>query len=100
MRKIKMCALADLPEGKFVEKKILARKMAVINYKGQIIGIESECKHQKASLCNGKLEDNIIICPWHGWKYDIISGECITDRNFRLKHFEVEITDGDIYLIF
>lgn len=94
-----MCAVADLPEGKSIEKRIFARRVAVFNYKGQLIGIESECKHQKASLCNGNLKDNVINCPWHGWKYDILTGECLTDKNFKLKRFDVEIVDDQIFLI-
>ena len=64
-----MVALDELEEGEIVEKRILARRIAVTKLNGEIIGFESECKHMKASMAKGKIDNNIITCPWHHWRY-------------------------------
>ena len=44
-------------------------------------------------------EENFnLICPWHGWSYDALTGECIADRKIRLKSWEVVERDGQVYL--
>ena len=40
-----------------------------------------------------------IVCPWHGWEYDIATGEMVADRNFRLRKYEVDIRGDEVYVL-
>ena len=99
MQRIKMCSLSELPSGKAIEKRILARRVAVFNENGTLYGLESECKHMKASLAKGGVHQGILTCNWHGWKYDLKSGECLTHPGMKLKRYDVEVQGDEIYLI-
>jgi nitrite reductase (NADH) small subunit/3-phenylpropionate/trans-cinnamate dioxygenase ferredoxin subunit len=94
-----MCKTTELPPGKSVEKKILARRVAVFNDNGTLYGIEADCKHMKASLCTGNVENGIVTCKWHHWKYDLKSGECLNIKNVKLNKYDIELDGEDIYLI-
>lgn len=94
-----MGRLADFAEGKAIEKRILARRYAVIKVGGELHGIESDCKHMRASLATGDVCEGVLTCPWHGWRYEIESGNCLTDDSFKLRKYEVEVNQGDVYLI-
>lgn len=99
MRKIKMCLLSELPPGQAVEKRILARRVAVFNDNGTIYGLEADCKHMKAPLVRGGVvADGIITCKWHNWKYDMATGKCLTIDKVKLKKYDVEIADETVYL--
>jgi hypothetical protein len=39
-----------------------------------------------------------IVCPWHGWEFDIATGLHPGDSRMRLKRVKVEVRDGDIYV--
>jgi nitrite reductase/ring-hydroxylating ferredoxin subunit len=39
-----------------------------------------------------------FVCPWHGYEYDLKTGECVPDRKLRLKRFEVVEKGGEIYV--
>ena len=97
--RVNMGTLADVPPGKILEKKIMARRVAVVNENGNLFGIESDCKHMRASLAKGKITDGIVTCPWHGWKYDLKTGNCLTVDKFQLKKYEIEIEDDQIFLL-
>jgi len=97
--RIKMGKIADLPVGGVIEKRILARRVAVFNCGGRLIGMESECKHMKASLSTGTIENGVIKCKWHGWRYDVESGECLNLKGARLRRYEVQIEGDDVYLL-
>ena len=56
MQRIKMGKISELPPGSSLEKRILARRVAVFNVDGELFGIESDCKHMKASLKKGKVD--------------------------------------------
>lgn len=69
-----------------------------MNYGGRLIGFQSECAHMRASLAKGEIVDGVLTCPWHGWQYDVASGECLTVAGHRLKQFRVEVVDDTVYL--
>ena len=94
-----MTTIDALPPGAIVEKMILARRVAVVNDNGTIYGIQSECAHMRASLAKGGIRDGVLTCNWHGWQYDLASGECLTTPGFRLKRYEVEVDAGVVYLM-
>jgi len=93
-----MGKLSELPPGSVMEKTILARRVAVFNHQGTLYGIEADCKHMRASLTSGKIENGILTCKWHKWKYRLDTGECITNKVNRLKRYDVVIEGDDIYL--
>ena len=99
MHRIKMTTERELTPGKVVEKMILARRVAVVNDNGEIHGIQSECAHMRASLAQGGVEDGILTCIWHGWRYRLDTGECLTTPGCKLKKYPVEIVDGTVYLL-
>lgn len=99
MQRINMGKLSDLPPGTAIEKRILARRIAVFNVAGTLYGIESECKHMKATLARGDVRNNILTCNWHGWQYDLITGECLTRPGMTLRRYDIEVDGDDIYLL-
>ena len=94
-----MARTEELVPGKMIEKRILARRIALVNYNGELHAFEGDCKHMKASLCNGKIENGVIVCPWHSWRYDLATGACLTLDKVRLRKYVVEIEDGDVYVV-
>jgi nitrite reductase (NADH) small subunit len=99
MQRIKMGKLSDLPPGTAIEKRILARRIAVFNVGGTLYGIESECKHMKATLVKGGVQNNILTCNWHGWQYNLITGECLTRPGMKLKRYDIEVVNDEIFLL-
>jgi nitrite reductase/ring-hydroxylating ferredoxin subunit len=44
------------------------------------------------------LAGTVITCPWHAWRYDVITGTCKTNPQSRIKTFAVEVKDGQVYV--
>ena len=53
----------------------------------------------KASLAKGAVQDGILTCSWHGWRYDLRTGECLTRPGTKLKRYDVEVTDEDVFVL-
>lgn len=39
-----------------------------------------------------------IVCPWHGWAYDVETGTCAGDDRLALTKFQTSIRDGQVYV--
>ena len=42
------------------------------------------------------LDGCVLTCPWHGWQYDVRTGENEFDRAIQLRTYEVEVAEGEI----
>jgi len=40
-----------------------------------------------------------FVCPWHGYEYELQTGECVGDRRLRLKKFDVVRRGEDIFVV-
>ena len=54
------------------------REIALYNIDGEFYAITNFCPHKGAPLSEGILCDRVIECEWHGWQFDLRSGECLT----------------------
>jgi nitrite reductase/ring-hydroxylating ferredoxin subunit len=64
----------SLPEGQVGR----AGPWTVANRGGEVRAVSSRCRHQLADLSTGSLDkDGCLVCPWHGSRYDLDSGEMV-----------------------
>ena len=54
------------------------------------------CLHLKGPLGEGRLDDHLLRCPWHGWTYDVRTGLNDFDHAICLVTYEVRVEDGDV----
>jgi nitrite reductase/ring-hydroxylating ferredoxin subunit len=98
-QRIKMCRVEQLPAGAAVEKRILARRVAVFNDNGSLYGLEADCKHMKASLAIGEVAEGVVTCNWHHWQYNLRTGECLGRPGMKLRTYAVEVVGGEVFLL-
>jgi nitrite reductase/ring-hydroxylating ferredoxin subunit len=72
------------------------RELALYNVGGKLYASQGNCLHLGGPLGEGRLEDSVVTCPWHGWQYDVRTGENEFDRALTLETFEVVVEDGDV----
>ena len=94
-------------------------EIGVFRLHGGFRAYENVCAHQGGPVCTGVVigkvehvlrddktvaferestEELHVICPWHGWEYDLDTGACATDRRLRLRSFEVELVGDELYV--
>jgi nitrite reductase (NADH) small subunit len=95
-------------------------EIGVFQRDGRFYAYENFCLHQGGPVCEGVIlgkvepimgedrgvlferyseEEIHLICPWHGWEYDISTGECVMDRRLHLKKYEVVQRGEEVYVI-
>jgi nitrite reductase (NADH) small subunit len=40
-----------------------------------------------------------LVCPWHGWEYDLETGEYAGDRSAKLRKYHVVEREGKVYVL-
>jgi nitrite reductase/ring-hydroxylating ferredoxin subunit len=54
------------------------------------------CAHLHGPLGEGRVDDYVLSCPWHGWQYDVRTGLNEFDHAIRVETYEVRVEDGDV----
>ena len=87
---------ADLPSGQSAEVVAEGRIFAVYNVDGTFHVLDGICPHAGGPLGKGTLNGNIVTCPWHGWQFDVESGQhCLNDTLCQTR-FDAELIDGNV----
>jgi nitrite reductase (NADH) small subunit len=95
---VRVAATADIPAGQGKTVEVDGKKIAVFNCDGTFYAIDDTCKHRGGPLGEGELDGTTVICPWHGWMYDVTSGACVDDPSFHVDKYAVRV-EGDNVLV-
>ena len=87
----------ELREGEMKKADANGTPVLLVRRDAQIYAIGETCSHAGGPLSEGKLEDETVTCPWHGSKFNIVSGEVIDGpATHPVPCFEVRVHKGQI----
>ena len=102
---------SEIPPGTRKRVTVRGRAIAIFNVSGEFFGLFDRCPHQGAALCEGPLIGlaqssdpgeieytklgEIIRCPWHGWEFDIRTGQSWCDPDsVHARTYSVDVEPG------
>jgi nitrite reductase/ring-hydroxylating ferredoxin subunit len=112
MAKHVVATAADVAPGGVKIVTVNGREIGLFNVKGAYFALLNRCPHAGASLCHGQVmglamsddpgtyrldrPGEMIRCPWHGWEFDIRTGQSWVDPDkLRVPRFEVMREAGE-----
>jgi 3-phenylpropionate/trans-cinnamate dioxygenase ferredoxin component len=98
--KITVGRVEDVPPGRGATVELdSGKELALYNVGGTFHAIENFCPHRGAPLADGQLCGHTVECDWHGWRFDVRSGACLTNPAQPVEVYEVVIEDGWIKIL-
>lgn len=92
---VRVCRVEDIPAGEVRMLQADERtKIALCNRDGQLYCLSNFCPHLTGNLGEGTLEEDVLVCPEHGWRFKLETGRCTTVRGKSAHTFPIEIEDG------
>ena len=95
---VKVGSLSALPPGAVMEAAVGEDTYAVCNIGGELRAFEGICPHAGGPLGQGAIQGNNLVCPWHAWEYDCLTGVNDYDENVKLAAFPVTVQGDDILI--
>ncbi|MEG8947637.1 nitrite reductase small subunit NirD [Rosettibacter firmus] len=95
---IKVCKYSDLKEKTGKQFFVKDIEIALFKVDGKVYALSNICPHQKTHLMHeGIIEDGKVICPVHGWEFDLQTGNLAKGRK-GLEVYDVKIDDDYVYV--
>lgn len=94
-------------------------EVGVLRVNGEYYAVQNRCLHDCGPVAEGAIgrklvgefvepgkrvekeyadDEPILSCPWHGWSYDLESGEQLADDDIVLPTYDVVVDDGIVYV--
>lgn len=90
------------------------REIAVFDQDGEYYALSNYCVHQGGPVCEGLVTgtltvndefdlvysaaDRAVVCPWHGWEFDIETGMHLSKTGLGIPTYDVVVRDENVYL--
>lgn len=68
--------------------------IALFNLDGRFYAIDNTCPHRMGPLGEGRLERDIVVCPWHGWRFSVETGISPVNPAVKVRTYAVKV-EGD-----
>ncbi|PZE21689.1 Rieske (2Fe-2S) protein [Paenibacillus xerothermodurans] len=108
----------EFVEGTIKVVSLEGKSIGVVYARGNFYALRNLCPHQGGPLCggvfpalkaaiqpNGRIreyhdhDEPVVACPWHGWEFDVKTGECLADRSRRVATYETSVEDNAVAVI-
>jgi nitrite reductase (NADH) small subunit len=94
---VRVCAQSDLPQRGLVrEVSFEGRALCVANVDGAICVLDGTCPHEGGPLGEGTIENGRVVCPWHGYAFDVHTGESEDDPDVKAETLEAKVENGEL----
>lgn len=114
--KHEFAAESEFEDRSRIIKDIDGLEIAVFKIDEAYHAIANYCVHQSGPLCHGELtgrvtvggddwqweydsDERYILCPWHGWMFDVTSGQNVDADQYAVPTYDVEVEDGMVYVL-
>lgn len=87
--------VTELPVNGMKLFSVEGRDVLIVNCKGKYFAMDNLCPHGIGTLSDGTLKGNIVTCPVHGSKFDVVTGMGVSGPRFG--RFTGKVRDLEVY---
>jgi nitrite reductase (NADH) small subunit/3-phenylpropionate/trans-cinnamate dioxygenase ferredoxin subunit len=88
--------VGDVVEGEGRTFEVNGKLIAVFLEQGRYYAMDDVCPHMGASLAGGWVEDGVVTCPWHAWRFRLADGTFADYSKIKVGCYAVRVADGAI----
>ena len=93
---VKVGQTTDIPEGEGRTYELEGHNVAVFNVGGAFHAMDGGCPHRGGPLGEGYLEEKVVTCPWHGWRFDVTTGQSPVNPAAKVPCYAVKVEGTDL----
>ncbi len=94
----RVCSVADVPADGLKVIDVDDRPIVLRYIAGELSAIENICPHRGGPIGEGDLEGNTIVCPWHGWAFDVTTCQSTMNPAAVIRKFPVRVEEDSVFI--
>ena len=97
-RRVNVGKADDTPEGASTVVAVGNKDVAIFRTGGRFYAIDDCCPHMGASLSGGYVEDGVVTCPWHYWRFRLSDGAWADNPKVKTGCYAVHVVGDELQL--
>jgi len=114
-RGVDLGAVEAFADGDIQRVEAGGRGLVVVRRGDVFYVLRDICPHQGARLSDGQVtgqvaecslggeailarDGEILVCPWHGWEFNVADGVACADNKWKLRKYEIEVRGDEVYV--
>jgi nitrite reductase (NADH) small subunit/3-phenylpropionate/trans-cinnamate dioxygenase ferredoxin subunit len=93
-----VCKVSEVIDGEGKTISLGKKLIALFRVSGMYYAIDDVCPHMGASLSGGYLENDIVTCPWHAWRFRVSDGTWADNPRIKIGCYAVRVLGEDIQI--
>ena len=119
MRDYLLGPASEIPEGGRKLVQCGHAEIGVFRHRGELFAWHNSCPHRQGPVCQGRIYKRVVepvdangevrmlqydeershlVCPWHGYEFDLTTGRTVALEGLHLRKAELRIEEGDLYV--
>ncbi|MGH7324547.1 MAG: Rieske (2Fe-2S) protein [Candidatus Rokuibacteriota bacterium] len=99
MPEVRVARLEEIPAGQLRRVEVGGTVVVLARVADAVYACGDTCAHQGGPLSEGRLSGTRLACPWHGWMYDVRTGQCVLPgRGAHVPNYPVRVNGGDVWV--
>ena len=94
-----VCKVSDVKEGEGTTISLGNKLIALFCKDGKHYAIDDVCPHMGASLSGGYVENDIVTCPWHAWRFRFTDGTWADNPRVKIGCYPVRVVGDDVQIL-
>jgi nitrite reductase (NADH) small subunit len=95
----KLATVSELPQpGEAREFSLDGQQICIANENGTCSAMDNVCAHRGGPLGQGVVDAGKIVCPWHGWQFDLKTGKSEQSLTLGVSVYELKIEGDDVLI--
>jgi nitrite reductase (NADH) small subunit/3-phenylpropionate/trans-cinnamate dioxygenase ferredoxin subunit len=90
--------LEEIPQDIGLRVVLEGKYIAIFRRGAKVWAVGDSCPHMGASLSEGYLDGQSVVCPWHSWVFDLESGCSAYDEDAKLEVYPVSVLEGEVHV--
>jgi nitrite reductase/ring-hydroxylating ferredoxin subunit len=96
---VRVARLDELASGQTKLVEVNGHRVVLVRVGDAVYACSDVCAHQGGPLSDGRLYGSRLACPWHGWHFDVRTGECVLPgRGARVPNYPVRVEAGEVWV--
>jgi nitrite reductase (NADH) small subunit len=94
---VKVTTRSELPaEGEAKEFAVGDKTICIARVNGQYAALDNVCVHRGGPLGQGVIDRGKLVCPWHGWQFDVETGVPLQDPDLKVDVYALKLEGDDV----
>jgi len=98
MARVRVGRASDVPAGQARVVDASGKMIALFNVAGTYYALDNGCPHRGGPLGDGDLDKTVVICPWHGWRWNVTTGANANNPAVKVACFPVTVDDDQVFV--